>query len=264
MFAQVRRKSILETVNARGFIAVAELCERFSVSPATIRNDLRALEKGGRLERTHGGAISSEKAAYEPSSEQKEDRQVEEKAAIARLALRHIQPGDVIVLDSGTTTFQLAMLLGAIEKLTVVTCDLRIAAWLERNTGVSIIMAGGPVRRHFHCTAGQTATDTLLKLHADKVFMGANGVSLDKGLTTPNMDMAGVKSALVECAEKRVLLADATKIGRVAFVGFCPLTKMDVIITGGEADPDFCAAARNMGVCVELTSADASGRRRPA
>ena len=252
MFSQLRRKGILELVNRNGIATVAELCERFNVSPATIRNDLQALEKAGQLERTHGGAITAEKTAYEPNTFQKEVRNAEEKARIAQAAFQYIHPGDAIALDSGTTTFQLAKLFNRIERLTVVTYDLQIAAWLECNTNVSIIMIGGAVRRHFHCTAGQAAIESLSRLRVDKAFLAANGASIVEGLSTPNIDMAGIKSTLIARSDKRFLLCDHTKLDRNAFATFAPITAVNALITDKQADPTFVEDARGLGLDVQL------------
>ena len=158
------------------------------------------------------------------------------------------KPGDAIALDTGTTTFQLAKHLVGIERLTVVTNDLQIAAWLERNTDVSILMAGGAVRRHFHCTVGLTAMNTISKLRVDKVFAAANGVSVDYGLSTPSIDMANIKTGLVEAAEEVFLLCDSSKINRNSLVVFAPLSQVDVMITDNKADQDFVSAVTEAGI----------------
>ena len=250
MFAQVRKQAITEIVNQKGNVTVGELCERFQVSPATIRNDLRELEEAGAIERTHGGAINCQKAVYEPNTYQKEVQHVLEKEAIVKVAAEFIKPGDAIALDTGTTTFQLAKHLVGIERLTVVTNDLQIAAWLERNTDVSILMAGGAVRRHFHCTVGLTAMNTISKLRVDKVFAAANGVSVDYGLSTPSIDMANIKTGLVEAAEEVFLLCDSSKINRNSLVVFAPISQVDVMITDNKADQDFVSAVTEAGVRV--------------
>lgn len=250
MLAQIRRKSIVELVDAQGFVTVSELCERFSVSPATIRNDLHELEADQHIERTHGGAISCRRAVYEPDADQKSVQQVREKEQIAQAALKYIQPGDVIALDTGTTTYALARRLGGFERLTVVTCDLQIAAWLESNTNVRIIMAGGQVRRSFHCTCGQTAIDTLSRLHVDKLFIAANAVSLD-GLSTPSLEMAAVKSTLIASADRVILLADSTKLKRRSFARFAGLEQVHALITDRCADPTWIAQLVERGVEVE-------------
>ena len=250
MLAQIRKKAIVELVDAQGFITVSELCARFSVSPATIRNDLHELESAQLVERTHGGAISCRRAVYEPDSDQKSVLQLREKELIARAALRHIQPGDTIALDSGTTTYALARMLGGFERLTVVTCDLQIAAWLEGNSNVTIIMAGGQVRRSFHCTVGQTAVDTLSRLHVDKLFVAASAVSLD-ALYTPSMEMAAVKSTMIASADRVILLADSTKLKRKSFARFAGLAQVHALITDRHADPEWIAQVIDLGVEVE-------------
>lgn len=254
LFAEVRKQHIVDMINATGRSTVTDLCDRFNVSSATIRNDLRELEEAGALRRTHGGAISVRGVAYELNTYEKEVQNVEKKRAIARAAASYVHAGDAIALDTGTTTFELAKLLGGIERLTVVTNDLNIAAYLERNTTASIIMAGGAVRRHFHCTAGEAAMDTIRNLHVDKLFAAANGIHIKKGLSTPNMDMASFKSQLIECAEEVFVLADSSKLGANSFISFAPLNRADVLITDCDADAAFVEAARACDVevlCVD-------------
>ncbi len=252
MFVKTRRKAILDLVAQRGFITVRELCDQFGVSPATIRQDLRQLDLTGKLERMHGGAISPDKAIYEPNTYQKEIRNRRQKEAIARAALARIRTGDTLALDTGTTTFELAKLMPGIGGLTVVTYDLQIAAWLESNTDATVILAGGQVRRNFHCTAGQSVIETISRLHVDKTFTAANGLSAAHGLSTPNVDMANIKSALVACAEQVILLCDSSKLGHDAFVSFAPLNSIDVLITDPDADPALLEEIRNLGVTVQL------------
>lgn len=250
--AQVRKNNILKLVSTRGSATVSELCEHFGVSPATIRNDLRELEASQLIERTHGGAMRSGKAAFEPDNDVKSVHRVHEKAAIARAALRYIKPRDIISLDTGTTTYQLAMLLGSIEQLTVVTCDLQIAAWLESNTDVNLILVGGQVRHGFHCTGGQTAIELLSRLHVDKAFIAANAVDAN-GPSTPTLEVANIKTALVRSADRVILLADASKLGRSSFVTFAGLDAIDTIITSRDAEPERLKAFAAAGVKVCMT-----------
>lgn len=253
MLAQVRQQSIAELVNQKGNVTVNDLCEIFNVSPATVRNDLRALEEKGEIERTHGGAISCKKTVYELNTYQKEVRNVEKKRAIAQSAVSYIQEGDAIALDSGTTTFELAKLLGRFKELTVLTNDLQIAGWLERNTTVNIIMVGGSVRRNFCCTVGQAALEMLSMLHVDKAFIAVNGISIENGLSTPSMDMANVKKHMINTAEQVILLADSSKLGRTALMAYAPITILDVFITDEQADADFVNKLQESGVKVVLS-----------
>ncbi len=259
MLAQVRQQVIAELVNKNGNITVSDLCDRFNVSPATIRNDLRDLEGRRIIKRTHGGAISSNKTAAELSTVQKEIRNINEKRAIAKAALEFIQEGDAIALDSGTTTFELARLLGSFKSLTVVTNDLQIASWLEQNTTVSIMLAGGLVRRNFRCTSGQSALNMLLMLHVDKAFVAVNGVSIKNGLTTPGMDMACIKKQMIDSSDKVILLADSSKIERTAFVTYAPVSMVDVLITDGQADNGFVDSLRGAGVNVVVADVPVTG-----
>ena len=260
MLAQVRQQTIAELVQRMGNITVNDLCARFNVSPATIRNDLRSLENRSVIKRTHGGAISTSKMVYELSTVQKEVRSINEKRAIARAAAEFIEEGDAIALDSGTTTFELARLLVNIKNLTVVTNDLQIASWLEQNTSVNIMLAGGLVRRNFRCTTGQSALEMLSMLHVDKAFIAVNGVSIKSGLTTPTMDMACIKKQMIDSADKVILLADSSKIGRTAFVTYAPVSVLDVMITDEFADSSFVDSLRSTGVNVVCAKVDDEGR----
>ena len=252
MFAEERKHMIVDLVNKNIKTTVNNLCEKFSVSPATIRNDLRELEEAGLLKRTHGGAISNIKANYEPNAYQKEVEHVVEKKAIAKLAAQYVHEGDTIALDTGTTTFELAKLLVTHENLTVVTNDLQIAAFLERNGKANIIMAGGAVRRIFHCTAGQKAIDTLCDLNVDKTFLAANGVSIKRGISTPNIDTAHVKAKLVGLGDKVILLADSAKFDTSTFVKFADLKDIDLIITDSGVDLEYVETMRHMDVHIEM------------
>lgn len=239
VFAEERKHMIVDLVNRDVKTTVNKLCQKFGVSSATIRNDLRDLEDAGLLKRTHGGAISNNRANYEPNAYQKEVEHVSEKQAIARYALNYVREGDTIALDTGTTAFEFAKLLVDYENLTVVTNDLQIAAFLERNGKADIIIAGGAVRRNFHCTADKKAIETLKDLNVDKTFLMANGVSLKRGLSTPNFDNANVKKVLAKMANEVFLLVDHTKFGITTFVRFAELDEIDTVITDSGIDPEY-------------------------
>ena len=137
----------------------------------------------------------------------------------------------MIGLDSGSTTYQLCKLLGEIGQLTVVTYDLRIATWLEYNTSANVIMAGGSINRNYHCTCGQIARETLSMLNINRLFLSANGVSIEQGLSTAALDMAEIKSTMIKSAESVSLLCDSSKMNRKAIVSFAPLSMVDELIT---------------------------------
>ena len=135
------------------------------------------LEKKGLLKRTHGGAITCPKAGFEPTSSEKIRTRAEQKQAIAQYALSLIENGDTIALDTGTTTYCLAELLSAKQNITVITTDTKIAALLEAHPGISVIIAGGALRKGFSCTTGAITNSILAMFNVDKVFIAANAVT---------------------------------------------------------------------------------------
>lgn len=248
MFAELRRQEIVRHVQKHGKATVEDLCQMFSVSPATIRNDLTELENQGRLQRTHGGAIYRNPAGYELTTLEKAVKNVKQKEAIARRALDLIHPGDVIALDSGTTTYELAKLLHTVPNLTVITNDLRICAVLEPYPEITVIMLGGMVRHNFHCTYGSTALDTLDSFYIDTAFVATNGFSVERGLSTPRIEMAEIKHKMIRVAGRAVLMADSTKAGKEAFVSVSPLEEIDVLITDSAMDREFAASLSELGL----------------
>jgi DeoR family fructose operon transcriptional repressor len=236
LFAEERKMKILEILNKNSKIVVPELCEYFGVSPATIRNDLRELEDSGLLKRTHGGAIKNIKARHELDTLQKQVKNLAEKQAIAKRAIELVEDGDTIAIDTGTTTLEFAKLLTSKEQITVVVNDVKIASYLEYNTNASIILIGGLIRRHYNCTVGHMATDALKGLNVDKAFMATNGISIKRGLTTPDMGQAEVKKAMMDIASEIIVLCDSTKIENMAFVQFATIDRVDRLITDNQID----------------------------
>ena len=252
IFAEERKRRIVIYVNQHGRVTVTELCAEFSVSPATMRNDLQALHERGLLKRTHGGAMANTQANFEPSSNEKLEKFLKEKQAIAREALKYIHEGDSIALDAGTTVYELAKLLGQFKKLRVVTYDLNIASYLDANTDVSLFVAGGEVRRGHHYMIGNAATESLEKLHVDTFFMGANGIHLKTGITTPQLDTAVIKERIIPNARKRILLADSSKIDNISFAKFADIADLNTFITDSNSDEEMLQQLREAGVKVDV------------
>jgi DeoR family fructose operon transcriptional repressor len=255
MFAEERKRMIVNEVNKRYKITVPQLCELFMVSPATIRNDLRDLESLGYLKRTHGGAIkNNEQTNFELNSVEKEVSHVKEKAAIADTAVRFVREGDTIILDTGTTLYEFSKKLKDFKSLTVVTNDLQIALFLEKESSVGVILLGGSVRKGFHCAVGARTMAAMEGLHVDKAFIAANGVSATHGITTPNIEMSKVKEFFVQMANEVYLLADSSKMGRTSFSRFAELKDIDMLITDGGIPGDFLQELRDMDVDVTVAA----------
>jgi DeoR family fructose operon transcriptional repressor len=227
IFVEERKRAVLELVQERKRATVAELCARFEVSPATMRGDLRDLEQAGVLVRTHGGATVKEKARFELEAREKGVQHSPEKRAVAQRALEHVEDGDTIVLDTGSTTFQLATLLSARTDITVVTNDLIIAQLLEEHPSATVHLVGGVVRKRFHCTMGTRAEQFLQGLKVDKAFMAANSFSVESGATTPDLQHAEIKRQMMAIATKVFLLLDSSKLGKSSFAQFAPADAVD-------------------------------------
>jgi DeoR family fructose operon transcriptional repressor len=239
MFVEERKAKILEIIASQRTVTVLALCDAFHVSGATIRNDLRDLESAGLLVRTHGGAMVKSKTGMEQDMTQRGVQHLAEKRRIAEAALGLVEDGDTIVLDTGSTTFELALLLGRRKDITVVTNDLAIALALEERPSVRVVFMGGIVRRKYHCTViyGSAGRDILAGLSVDKAFMALNSFSLDKGASTPDINHAETKKLMMSIAAKVILLFDASKFGRSSFALFAPLPSIDTIVTDTIADP---------------------------
>ena len=231
VFGEERRATILKFIHERKKVQVSELVETMGVSATTIRNDLRDLESSNLILRTHGGAIERPQARYEIELRERQAQQSEEKKAIAKAALEQIRDGDTILLDTGTTTRELAYLLGQRERLTVVTNDIVIAGTLETAPGIEVFLIGGMLRKGFQCTIGQAGGGGFADLTVDKGFFGANGFSVEAGATTPDIGQAAAKREMIRIARKVFLLCDREKIGRVSFSRFATLDTIDTFIT---------------------------------
>jgi DeoR family fructose operon transcriptional repressor len=231
LFAEERKIQIVELVNNRKKATVQELCDHFRVSSATIRNDLRDLERQNQLIRTHGGAMIKSQTGHEVRIDKRDVQRPQEKQRIARAAVKLIEDGDSIVVDTGTTTYELAVLLNQRRNLTVVTNDLKIALLLEQYDEVTVLLMGGILRRHFHSTVGDAGKRMLAELSVDKAFMGANSVSAAEGASTPDISTAETKRAMIDIASQVVLLCDSDKINRRSFAKFAEPEQIDTLVT---------------------------------
>lgn len=236
LFAEERKMKIVEYVEEHKKATVAQLCEYFGMSSATIRNDLRDLEAANLVTRTHGGVMVKTKTGLELNSTQKTDQHHDAKSKVAAAAIELIEDGDTIILDTGTTTYEIARLLTRRSDVTVVTNDLAIATVLESHPSATIVFMGGIVRKNFHCTtmAGDSGHQIMPGLIVDKAFMGTNGLSLSRGATTPDIHTAQTKKLMVSMASQVIVVCDSSKLGRDSFAQFASLEQIDRIIT------DFC------------------------
>src|SRR5918996_733267 len=253
MFPEERKQRILAALHQKPAVRVSDLGRALRVSAASIRRDLADLERSGLLKRAHGGAVSARMAAIEPSLAEKEDQYQAEKAAIARLAATLVQPGDTIFLDAGSTTRQIARELRYHPGLTVVTNALNIA-WELASSDLDLLVTGGQVRRGILSQVGPLADHVIGAVHVDKLFLAANGVDINKGVTTPNLQEAQTKRAMVERASEVILVADHSKFGRVTFGRICGLDRIHRVISDDRLPERFATALGQRGVKVHVAS----------
>lgn len=247
MYAPERHQQILDTARSHGRVEVTGLARDLSVTPETVRRDLTALERRGVLRRVHGGAIPVERFGIEPGVADREVHAIGEKERIAHAALDELPDGGSIILDAGTTTVRLAELLPSDRELTVVTHSIPVAAILVSRPNVTLHLLGGIVRGRTFAAVGDWTRTQISEVYADVAFMGSNAVSVERGLTTPDIVEAGVKRALIDAARRTVVLADHTKFGREDFARVAPLTEVDTIITDSGVDPELADDVENAG-----------------
>jgi len=252
IFAEERKKAIIALLQENSKMTVHDLRDYFEVSGATIRNDLRELANANLLMRTHGGALSVEKTGFELDSYQKSVKNLVQKRAIAKRALDYVEDGDTIAIDTGTTTLEFAKLLGIKKQLTIIVNDIEIARCLEDETDAVVILIGGHVRRNFHCTVGPIALNSLSGLNVDKAFMATNGLSVKRGLTTPDLNQAEIKKAMMDIAQEVIVLCDGSKIGGTAFAQIQKTEKINRIITDEKADEIELKEIASLGVLVDI------------
>jgi DeoR family transcriptional regulator, aga operon transcriptional repressor len=247
-----RRRAIVEMLDRDGRLLVTDLARRFHTSQVTIRKDLEVLHEQRQLHRTHGGALPArERALDDPTLREKEQLHRREKGLIAAAALRMVQKGQVVVLDSGTTTTAIARGLREFRNLTVVTNAVNIAAELA-GTPVDVILTGGTLRKNSFSLVGPMAEETLRHLNADLLFLAVDGFDVGYGLTTPNLLEAQVNRVMIEVARRVVVVCDSSKFGRRSLSLIAPTSTIHEVITDRKIPKPDLRTLRKAGTEVTL------------
>ncbi|WP_265520688.1 DeoR/GlpR family DNA-binding transcription regulator [Oerskovia flava] len=250
MYAPERHQQILERARTDGRVEVTSLARDLGVTPETVRRDLSVLERHGHVRRVHGGAIPVERLGIEPAIAEREGVLAAEKARIAKTALDELPDQGSVILDAGTTTVRLAEMLPTDRELTVVTHSLPIAMLVAARSNLHLHLVGGSVRGRTLAAVGPWAERDLHDVHVDVAFLGTNGLTVEQGLTTPDLVEASVKRAIVDAARRVVVLADHTKVGRSDFAHVADLSRVDVLITDTGIDPDLAEGVQDAGPMV--------------
>jgi DeoR family transcriptional regulator, fructose operon transcriptional repressor len=231
MYAEERQQAIAARAIRDGRVEVSALALEFGVTSETIRRDLTALEQRQVVRRVHGGAIHVERLAYEPALAQRNQTMTAEKERIAKAALDELPTEGSILLDAGTTTARLAEILPADRTLTVITNAVPIASSLSTRPHIMLMVVGGRVRGQTAAAVDGWALGALEVTTVDVAFMGTNGISVARGLTTPDPAEAAVKRAMIRAARRVVVLADHTKFDDDTLMRFGSLDEVDTVIT---------------------------------
>ncbi|GGE27589.1 DeoR family transcriptional regulator [Pullulanibacillus camelliae] len=252
LFAHERKGQMYSLILENGKMTVSELADNFQVTPATVRNDLQELENMHLIIRTHGGAmIHPEKNIKEMEPDEKETLYFQEKQSIAQAALQYISDGDTLVLDTGTTTLELAKLLHLKKSVTVITNDLQIGLILQQSSHIQTHFLSGIIRHHFHYTLG---SDELKAFSVDKAFIAANALDLHFGPSTPDVHLAKLKKQMVSVSDQSILLCDSSKLGKKAFKSFCAIEEIDVLITDNKINGILKGDFEDIGINVTIAN----------
>jgi DeoR family transcriptional regulator, aga operon transcriptional repressor len=243
--------AILERLADGGSVAVADLAVDLAASPATIRRDLVHLERQRLLARTHGGAIAHA-VSYELPLRYKGVRHAESKRRIAREAATYVTEGMAVGLTGGTTATEVARALADQQKLTIVTNALNIASELAVRPKLKLIVTGGVVRSESYELSGPIAEASLTGLNLDVAFIGVDGIDARAGCTTHQEVEAHTNGIMISCSRRVVVVADSSKIGKVAFARICEVGAVSELITDEDADPEAAAALTESGVRVKF------------
>lgn len=246
MLTDERRALILDRLRVQGRVLAADLSTEFDVSPDTIRRDLREMDAHGVLRRVHGGALPRHGDASPFATRAR--RAPEAKASIARRAAACVSDGQVVILDGGTTTLEVARALRADLRASVITTSPPIALALAEHAGVEVTVIGGTLRRDALVTVGAATVEALRLVRADVAFLGVCGLHPQIGVTTNDLEERHVKAAMIDGAAEVVALADHDKLGTAMPVVVAPMRAVTQLVTDADVDDHALDPYRALGI----------------
>lgn len=255
--ADERRVMIVDEVNSRTSIHVADICEHFGISEVTARSDLDKLERAGKLRRTHGGAVSITRTITISYPDQRMNLNVEAKRKVAQCAAELVSNGDSLFVDSGTTTLEFVRLLGSKHDITIVTNDLSIATFADSNLPhADVVLLGGALRKNHRYITGPIANDILGRLYVDKAFMGTDSFDPQQGFATEYTGNAEIKRGMLAHSNRHIVLMDITKLRQPSFISFAGISDFDVIVMDEDPDGTMAQAVESARTHARLVIAD--------
>lgn len=250
LLTEQRRRNLLDLVDQNGQVTVVDLIKRFSISAVTVRSDLDALASIGAIVRSHGGAVRRLEATQDFPLRTKETLHHIEKVRIGKAAAELVRAGETIILDSGSTTAEIARHLKKLKlpSLTVITNALNIAVELADHAGISLMMIGGLLRPISCSFVGPQAEAMMNDFHADRLFLAVDGFDLENGPSTPDVLEAQLNNVMIRSAKEVNVVADFSKLGRRSVSKIGPFDRIRRLITDKRAAPEFTEGLRKKGI----------------
>ncbi|MFZ1382545.1 MAG: DeoR/GlpR family DNA-binding transcription regulator [Scrofimicrobium sp.] len=252
--AQLRRQLIVELVREARDVSVTQICERLNASSHAIRRDLRILEEQGLVRRSYGRVMAVPGSLWELGIHERQMYRTDTYAKIADAGAKELGDAQTIFVDEGNLPGMAVPLLPTTKQLTIVTASLHTALSVAENSSHDVVMIGGSVRKRTMATIGFWARDMLSGMAIDLAFIGTNGVSVDKGLTTPDQRVAQIKREAIRCSQRNVLLCASSRFGLAQFVQFATIPDIDVFITDAGLTPRQQERMESAGAAFRITS----------
>ena len=246
MATEDRRTSLVELVQRSGFASLPDLADELQVSPSTVRRDLDYLEESGTAKRTHGGVWYTGPSPKLPHFEQRQQSQWDKKRMIAQVAAELIQDGDTILLDGGSTTYELAQLLVG-RTIQIVTNSLPVASIFTSSSNHDVILVGGYVHLRSGVCLGPYANDMLSHLSVQRAIVSVAGIS-EKGLFNSNLLLVETEQAMMRAADEVIVVADSTKFGHRSLARMCELKNVDKLVVDYEISEDWRTRMKSVGI----------------
>lgn len=245
-----RQANLLQFIEQRQRVTVTQICDYFTISPATARRDLDALAERGKIQRVHGGAIPIRQAPPELPVVNRLAEQSEEKQRIGRVTAELIYDGDTVFLGNGTTVLEVARNLLAHKHLTIITNSLMVLNLMSDSPDATLISLGGQLRRAELSMIGHLTEQALAELRADKVVIGVHAIDAKYGLTNQYLPETMTDRAILKIGRKVVVVADHSKFGQIATAFLAPISAVDLIVTDSGIDPEIEVALVSQGARV--------------
>lgn len=261
MLAEERRARLLEMIRLRGFAALPDLAGELGVSESTVRRDLEILEDSGSARRTHGGVFYTGAAPKLPQFDYHEPGQWDKKRAIAEAALNLVQEGDTLLLDGGTTTYELARLLVG-RKLQIVTNSLPVANLFASNNNADLVLIGGYVYPRTGVSLGPIANQMLATVSARRTVLSVAAIN-DRGFYNSNVLLVETEQAMMRAADEVIVVADSTKFGHQSLAHLCPLDAVDSIVADDEISAEWRKKITAAGVRLVIAGTNSPEAVKP-